>query len=237
MGACQLAFVRASLGDFGMARRIVTLSEQDVILASPQVAVRFAPVQARVLGFDGRVDEALAVLDELARWMARSGVPPTVLSSICHPTVARVEVLVDAGRLTEALSVMTSQDESVGGVAMSRLLTIRAEILARLGRWSEAVVAGRDAEAVQVRFDVDADHYMNLGFPDGYDHDDGRLQARLADLYAREIRLRDVLAHDLRGHLAAVQLAVQRAAESAGDSAGRPMRWLGSACWWPRWTA
>ncbi|MDH3299562.1 MAG: ATP-binding protein [Acidimicrobiia bacterium] len=214
-GASQLAYIRMALGDLEPARRLVSEIDQRRIGRRPKVAVDFAPVKARLLGLDGRVDEGLAVLDVLAADMAEAALPETVLSSIGHPAVARAEILADAGRLRESLAMIEADRVPIERVTMSRLLTLRAEILAKLDRWEEALLAGREAEVLRRQFDVDADEYITLTFPDGYQYDGGRLRAHLADLYAREIHLRDVLVHDLRGHLASIRLAVESAAGTA----------------------
>lgn len=213
-GACKHAYIRMALGDLEPARRLVGDIDQRQIGRQLQIEVDFAPVKARLLGLDGRVDDGLAVLDDLAADMADAAVPETVLSSIGHPVVARAEMLAEAGRLQEALAMIEADQVPIERVTMSRLLSLRAEILAQLGRWPEAVLAGREAEVLRRQFDVDAEQYINLSFPDGYQYDDGRLRAHLADLYAREIHLRDVLVHDLRGHLTSIRLA----AESAGGT-------------------
>lgn len=201
----QLAGLAASMGTIEEAEAVVDLiGANPAAEATPRVRIATETARAAILARRGRVDDAVELLERLGL----DELPPGTYEDMVHPRLVLIEVLVGARRFDEALVVVERcRFTPMGRATEGRRRELAAESLAGLGRWREALLALREAHAIQQSFQIDPAHYTRLAFPDGLERDDGIPTSVIADLYARQVRLRDILAHDLRGLFNSVQLA------------------------------
>ena len=203
----DLAYLEAGHGQPANARRALELLHNHVTPNQPvRLVFAMTTAEARLLTREGRFDEAL----ELLNTIDVSG-PAKVFNDMANPIIGKTETLVRAQRYREALDYINDQSQPLGYLAETRLKKLRARALAGLERWDDALLAGRLAEKSRQRFDLDPEQYLQLCYPDGIQPAEASTPPVIADLYARQIRLRDLLGHDIRGLFNSVQLAYRAA--------------------------
>ena len=202
MTRCELAFLEAGYGSSERAEETLSLLRAHARNDAVRLRFALASAEARLFARKGMFAEADAALDQIDMiGLAR------LFNDMANPIVAKAEVLLLAGRHAEAVDLVDGCYGQLGYLARTRVLAVRAEALAGLGRWADALDAGRRSEESRRRFDIESVPYAELCHPEVVQSPPSPLV--IADLYARQIRLRDLLAHDIRGLFNSVVLAFE----------------------------
>ncbi len=208
----ELAYLEAGYGDAKRSRRILQALDTNR-LADVPARLRFAAAaaEARLLGREGRFEQA----HELLSTVDLSG-PAKQFKDIANPMVCTAEVLLLEERFEEAEAYLRRWCDELAYPAKTKVLILRAEALAQLNRWSEALYAGRAAELARSQLDLDSVRYSKFCERRSGSGVDGQPTPVIADVYARQVRLRDLLGHDIRGLFNSVLLAFE-SVRFAGD--------------------